>query len=481
MQAWPWAAAPPQPEISSKVEAWDSGQGHGLEYLSGHVGVRAAEAMRVPEFVEPESEAELSEAPRPPSSGSGAAGGASAQEIPDSPPIVGPFFRQPSHPPYLLPPGAPGEALVNDVLGLTEALRIANALRSAAAGRAALAERLALTLSDARLLCSHLFRTMRGRMNARRALAALRASHDPRLARGVLQALVAALQHAGPAPFSAEEAETVIDHATALLLTGTVEMPRASEDLFALDWDLTSRLLGRVQQLANEHADSPGPLRPKAILLHASALDRFEKKEEAIGHYFEAWSELQKRHMTPSPMEAALIPALAELQYGTQQIRLGLHIAEKCYALRGESTEAVVSQVIVLHAQLTAPNHEPLITSAVTACRVVSDAAGSCALSSRAVDAARSLGPGHEFAYPPPSPREKCISKIEEEKRRLLLARILHVHATDLVVTGRLFAHERVRQEALRLLVSLDDPSLPDLDWMGHQEARRGRGWAPRP
>eukprot|EP00741_Cyanophora_paradoxa_P012986 tig00020660_g12541.t1 len=410
MQAW--AAAPPHPEISSNVEAWESGQGdgRGLEFLSGHAVVRAAQALRVPEFEseEPETEAEPSEVPRPPSSGSGAAGGAAGggasahgQEIPDSPPIVGPFVRQPSNPPYLLPPGAPGEALVNDVLGLTEALRIANALRSAAAGRAALAERLALTLSDARLLCSHLFRTIKGRMNARRALAALRASHDPRLARGVLQALVAALQYVGPAPLSTEEAETVIDHATALILTGTVEIPRASEDLFALDWELTSRLLWRVQQLANRHEDSPGPLRPKAILLQAFALDRFEKKEEAIGHYFEAWSELQKRHMTPSPMEAALIPPLAELQYGTQQIRLGLHIAEK-----GTPTD---------------------------------------------------------------------------RRRSILLARILHVHATDLLVTGRLFAHEQVRQEALRLLASLDDPSLPDLDWMGHQEARRGRGWAPRP
>eukprot|EP00741_Cyanophora_paradoxa_P010245 tig00020510_g9918.t1 len=449
MQAW--AAATPQPAIGSWLDDeaekrtliadWERGAEPAFYTGSAQ---RAIEAIREVELENGEAEAD-SDAP-PPALAWGPAPphAQAALELPSSPPAVGPFLRQPCDPPYLLPPGPPGEELVAGVLSVTEALRSVNALRTATPGRVTLANNLALALSDARLLDSHLFRTIRGRMAIRRALAALRASHDPRLARGVLQALVAALQRAGQAPLSAGEAEVLTDHATALLLAGTVEMPRASEDLFALDWELTSRLLGRVQQLANEHAESPGPLRPKASLFHGLALDRFERKEEAIGHYFEAWSELQRRHMTPSPLEAALIPALAELQYGTRRIKSALHITGKCYVLQGGGTEAAVSQFLALHSQ-------------VTACRVVMDVAGSSSLSARALEVVRGLGPGHDpidilsLAGP-------------------FLARILHVHATDLLVTGRLFAGRRLRLEALRLLAALDDPALPDLDWMAHQE-----------
>eukprot|EP00741_Cyanophora_paradoxa_P024129 tig00021728_g23304.t1 len=445
-----WAPAPPRPQVTSwlvdadkkrAIEAWERGSWEwdndfitsagraagDLVASSGEEADSDLDAAAVgSKLAEPETE------PRGP-----------APAAPHSAPVVGPLFRQPSDPPYRLPGGPQGEALVTSVLSLTEALR------GATAGRKLLADQLALALSDARLLNSSLFQTIAGRMAVRRALAALRASHNPGLARGTLAALASALQRAGQAPLSVEEAELLVDSATALLLAGTVEMPRASEDLFALDCELTSRLLGRVLQLANEHAGqvaaqllgrvlqlanehagSEGPLRPKAILFHASALDRFEKKEEAIGFYFEAWSELVKRQMTPSPMEAALIPALADLQYSIGRVKMGFYVTEKSYVLAGDSVEAGVSQFLVLHSQ-------------VGACRTALDAEGSIALSTRAVEVARRLGPGHEP----------------------LLARILHVHAMDLLVAGRLLAARKIRLEALRLLASLDDPALPDLDW----------------
>eukprot|EP00741_Cyanophora_paradoxa_P025160 tig00000344_g24285.t1 len=440
-----WAPAPPRPEVSSwlveadkqkRIEAWERGKGDWLHEFVSSAG-RAVEGLAAGQVDEPDPDSEAAgPMPGEPEEEAGGSGslraGPAAPALTHSPPVVGPLFRQPSNPPYRLPPGPPGDVLVASILSLTEASK------GAPASLSFLADKLALTLSDARLLNSNLFQTIKGRMAVRRALAALRASHDPRLARGTLAALVSALQRAGPAPLSVEEAELLIDSATGLLLAGTVEMPRASEDLFALDWELTSRLLGRVLHLANEYADSPGPLRPKAILFHASALDRFEKKEEAIGFYFEAWSELVKRQMTPSPMEAALIPALADLQYSISHINMGIHVTEKSYVLAGDSVEAAVSQFLVLHAH-------------VAACRTVLDAGGAIALSARAVEVAQGLGPGHE----------------------LLLARILHVHATDLLVAGRLLAARGTRLEALRVLVALDDPALPDLDWLSHQEARR--------
>eukprot|EP00741_Cyanophora_paradoxa_P025158 tig00000344_g24283.t1 len=433
-----WAPAPPRPEVSSwlveadkqnRIEAWERGKSDWLhEFFSSAGRAQAVGDMVVRQGDEPDPDSEAA------GTGPGEPEAEAAPALPHTPPVAGLLFHQPSKPPYRLPPGPPGDALVASILSLTEASR------GAPASRPVLADKLALTLSDARLLNSNLFQTIKGRMAVRRALAVLRASHDPRLARGALAALVSALQRAGPAPLSVEEAELLIDSATGLLLAGTVEMPRASEDLFALDWDLTSRLLRRVLQLSNEYAESPGPLRPKAILFHASALDRFERKEEAIGLYFEAWSELVKRQMTPSRMEAALIPALADLQYSIGRIKMGIRVTEKSYTLAGEGVEAAVSQFLVLHAH-------------VAACRRVLDAGGAIALSTRAVEVAQGLGPGHE----------------------LLLARILHVHATDLLVAGRLLAARGTRLEALRVLVALDDPALPDLDWLSHQEVAAAR------
>eukprot|EP00741_Cyanophora_paradoxa_P010191 tig00020510_g9866.t1 len=280
---------------------------------------------------------------------------------------VGPFTRQPAPPPYLFPSGGAAAEVETDLDALASRLE---AILPSAPGQQQqqqqpaptaeqprtpeLASSLAQALSDARLLGTPLFATPGGRLRARRMLASIRFSGYPQLARGVLQALVAALQQSPPDGWTPAAAETAVDHATALLLLGTTEAPRTAHDLFALDWDLCSRLVGRVQLLGGELGAAPGTLRPKALLFCAMAFDRFDKADEAFGMYFEAWAELVKRQLTPGPLEAALIPALADLHFAYLDLSpaMGQHIASKAYALAGSSVAARYSQYLVLHVQV---------------------------------------------------------------------------------------------------------------------------------
>eukprot|EP00741_Cyanophora_paradoxa_P000644 tig00000430_g620.t1 len=134
----------------------------------------------------------------------------------------------------------------------------------------ALAGRLATAMSDARLLGTPLFTTIPGRHRFRSMLAALRAAGRPRLASGVLRALVAALQQPPLWEWTADEAEAMVDHATALLLCGTAEASGAPPDLFALSLEQAQKLMDRVQLLGDEF---PG-VRAQALVFLAMVLDR---------------------------------------------------------------------------------------------------------------------------------------------------------------------------------------------------------------
>eukprot|EP00741_Cyanophora_paradoxa_P006386 tig00001001_g6190.t1 len=206
----------------------------------------------------------------------------------------GPYTRQPVPAPYLLESPAEGVALVIGVEAAAGALSAHPGGPDSAgsssfgndgsgAGRAALAGGLARALSDARLLGTALLSTIPGRQRFRAMLAALRAAGRPRLAAGVIAALVAALQQPPLREWTAGDAEAMVDHCTALLLAGTTEAPRTAPDLFALSWEQAQRLVGRVQLLGGEFP----AVRPKALFFCAAALDRYDKVQEATGLYFE--------------------------------------------------------------------------------------------------------------------------------------------------------------------------------------------------
>eukprot|EP00741_Cyanophora_paradoxa_P023150 tig00021571_g22360.t1 len=358
------------------------------------------------------------------------------------------FARQPSHAPYLfvdeaaaaaaetalvllatsLAPAPPPNASKNRVL--SEAPR-----RHEPPGkRAEDAARLADGLSDARLLGAPLFTSFGGRVRFRWMLAALRFSGYPHLARGVLQALVAALQAVPPAGWTPAAAEIVVDHAFALLLAGTAEAPRTAHDLFAIDWPTAARLLGRVQLLGGDLGSAPGALRPKVLLFSAMLYDRYDKREEAMGLYFEAWAELVKRQLTPGPLEAVLIPALADLHFAYMMANQGQHIADKAYVLEGAGAATRYSLYLVKHLE-------------VASLRAKRDASRATAASREALALAESLGPDYG----------------------LLLGRILSVHAQNLQFSSRLHSAAATWVRTLRALMALGDPSFADLDFVPHQ------------
>eukprot|EP00741_Cyanophora_paradoxa_P021008 tig00021326_g20280.t1 len=112
--------------------------------------------------------------------------------------------------------------------------------------------------------------------------------------------------------------------------------------------------MGRVQLLGGELGAGPGTLRPKALLLCATVFNWFDKSDEAFGMYFEAWAELVRRQLTPGPLEAALVPALADLHFAYLMPAMGHHIASKAYSLGGDSVAARYTQYLVLHVRSAA-------------------------------------------------------------------------------------------------------------------------------
>eukprot|EP00741_Cyanophora_paradoxa_P021005 tig00021326_g20277.t1 len=341
---------------------------------------------------------------------------------------------------------------------------------------AELATSLAQALSDARLLGTPLFTTPGGRLRLRRMFATLRFAGYPQLARGVLEALVAALQQSPSGFWTPAAAETLVDHATALFLACTAEAPRTAHDLFALDWELCSRLLGRVQLLGGELGAGPGTLRPKALLFCATAFNWFDKSDEAFGMYFEAWAELVRRQLTPGPLEAALVPALADLHFAYLMPAMGHHIASKAYSLGGDSAVARYTQYLVLHVRTPSapappPPLSPLplppppspparrigqieatrgVLGGLTALRARKEIGKATALSREALEVAEGLGPGYAH----------------------VLARMLSIHAQNLLFGGRLHASTAGWLRAIRAQVELGDPSFADVDFIPHQLVR---------
>eukprot|EP00741_Cyanophora_paradoxa_P020594 tig00021275_g19878.t1 len=373
----------------------------------------------------------------------------------------GPFTRQRVPAPYLLESRAEGDALMAAAEAAAEALGAnlrypgspqspespfssvgSEASEGAGAGRAALAARLAAALCDARLLGTRLVASIPGRQRFRSMLAALRTAGRPGLAAGVVGALVAALQQPPVRQWGERDAEAMVDHATALLLALTAEAPRTAPDLFALSWEQAQRLAGRVQLLGGEFP----AVRPKALVFCAMALDRYDKTTEAIGLYFEAWAELVKRQMTPGPLEAALIPALADLHFAQGQGRMGLHIADKAYHLQGSGPPALYSQYLVLHVKMIA-------------CRWRNDSEGALAASEKALEVLERLGGANGYALP--------------------LCRMLHCHAVNCMVAGRFRGRPALKAltRTVHILHTLQDPSSCELDFIPdhYSEAARRR------
>eukprot|EP00741_Cyanophora_paradoxa_P015094 tig00020848_g14565.t1 len=336
------------------------------------------------------------------------------------------FLQQPAPPPYMCDENT-SNALRKELDTLGEGL-----LQSAAEEWPERATKLAMALSDARLLGTTLFRTIPGRRVVRLMLAAMRAAGRPELAEAVVHGLVGALQRSPAGAWTPADAEAVVEHATALLLAFTAERPRTAADLFALRWDLASRLVGRVQLLGGELGAAEGALRPKALVFCAMAHDRYNRKAEAAGLYFEAWAELLRRQLVPSALEADLIAALAELHFDMKhQERQGVHIAEKAYYQQGDAPEALYSKYAFLHVQSMAS-------------RYLGDFARASALSEEAIAVLDALGPAYAT----------------------VLVRALTAHFFNLVLSGpgKLPAARKSWQRCIKELIVLDDPALPEND-----------------
>eukprot|EP00741_Cyanophora_paradoxa_P020598 tig00021275_g19882.t1 len=362
------------------------------------------------------------------------------------------LLRQPSGslPPYVMRDDAAAAALRAQVEAVGDVF--VREVRSGERPPMELAERLAAALSDARLLGTSLFRTFAGRTAVRAMLAAMRAVGKPGMAQGVVRALVAALQRSPPAAWTPAEAELMVDHATALVLAFTAERARAADDLFALRWTSPPAcLVGRVQLLGGELGAAEGALRPKALLFCAMTLDR-------------AWAELVKRQMTPSALEAALIPPLTELLFTTGQTRSAMHVAEKAYHLEGESPEARYSQYLALFTRVWTISKKfcacaPLNSStripfrSVGACRWRGDLQGAIAASERALAILEQLGPGYTT----------------------VTIRMRTMHFFNLIMAGpsRLADARRVWQAVVQQLVALGDPALPENDVNANLSVRK--------
>eukprot|EP00741_Cyanophora_paradoxa_P023858 tig00021680_g23045.t1 len=207
--------------------------------------------------------------------------------------------------------------------------------------------RLFRALVDPGLLDAPLFRTMRGRGRLRAFLSALRASGDAgaRLARRVpdalAESLLAPLPPPGPgydedfagAGWSPDSAELALDRFAAFVRAFTSDLHRVAHDLYPLSWPTAERILLRAKELALPFRGGPRPVHAKALCLTALLLQLFDRRDEAIASYFEAWGELRRRGMVPSPLELSVVLDLAILLYGQYQVSTAAAVAEKVYLL----------------------------------------------------------------------------------------------------------------------------------------------------
>eukprot|EP00741_Cyanophora_paradoxa_P014441 tig00020801_g13928.t1 len=234
-----------------------------------------------------------------------------------------------------------------------ELAALASAAEAAGAPEALAAEegreRLARLLADPRILATPLFGTFCGRQRLHAIFAGLRAfSRDAsgtRLVWAIVRSLLEALLQPppaadeGPSPFREADVGRLIDLATAFVETCTSWSSRIDWDLFLLQPPLADRLALCAADLALPFADRPGPIHARALMLRANIHRVFDRAGPAIELYYEAWSDLRRKALTPSDEEANIIRRLAMLLYETQQLRTAHYVSGSAYLPPGATGE----------------------------------------------------------------------------------------------------------------------------------------------
>eukprot|EP00741_Cyanophora_paradoxa_P014149 tig00020746_g13654.t1 len=257
---------------------------------------------------------------------------------------------QQAAPPYRVDPGE-AERLEVWVEASAESLR-----RSAPHEVPDTAARLARALADARLCSTPLYRTFAGRWRLRTCLGALRVCAGQtgcRLVWAAVRCVAEALVQPLPPPagdvpgapeWEEDDVETIAEHAIAFVEAFTTWADRVDPHHFEADLAACERLADHVEALSLPFAASRRPTRALALFLRAFVLRVFERRGPAVEAMFEVWSELRRKQLTPSALEARLVGMLANSLFETQQIRVATAVAEAGYELGGTEEEAVLSK-----------------------------------------------------------------------------------------------------------------------------------------
>eukprot|EP00741_Cyanophora_paradoxa_P023605 tig00021591_g22801.t1 len=376
------------------------------------------------------------------------------------------------------------KALLLDLEAHAAALRAAAAAAAAPAGGVdslTLPEAqasLATALCDARLCGTELFRTFLGRRRLRGYLGLLRSSGPPgaRLVprpralpppppRGGAERWRAgegsgavpgggagepAAGGAGPggggagalgggagAAWAEEDVEALAESATAFLEAFTTSAVRMDPHLFDLEEGPALQLATRVGEFAQPFERTGRGTWAKAAYLRALALRLFEHRHEAVHAYYQAWAGLRGAQLVPCPLEARLIPDLADLLFETFRHREAFHVAQAGYELGGDPEAAALSRYRL-----------EMTLSAVR--RWKGDAGAAERHAARAVEVAEALGPGYRQLLVQPlfALMILGVHRMSPETTRDRLVR----------VTGAMVALEEGADGAD------PDPCLPDLD-----------------
>eukprot|EP00741_Cyanophora_paradoxa_P004277 tig00000792_g4152.t1 len=373
------------------------------------------------------------------------------------------------------------KALLLDLEAHAAALRAA-ALRAAAGAAAAPAggvdsltlpeaqASLATALCDARLCGTELFRTFLGAAACAATSASSAPPGPPAPAsqwRGAWRgAGEPAAGGAGPggggagpsaggagAAWAEEDVEALAESATAFLEAFTTSAVRMDPHLFDLEEGPALQLATRVGEFAQPFevrarggasgagaererggaADGAGTW-AKAAYLRALALRLFEHRHEAVHAYYQAWAALRGAQLVPCPLEARLIPDLADLLFETFRHREAFHGGVRA----GGDPEAAALSRYRLEMTLSAVR------------RWKGDAGAAERHAARAVEVAEALGPGYRQLLVQPlfALMILGVHRMSPETTRDRLVR----------VTGAMVALEEGADGAD------PDPCLPDLD-----------------
>eukprot|EP00741_Cyanophora_paradoxa_P023608 tig00021591_g22804.t1 len=327
---------------------------------------------------------------------------------------------------------------------------------------------LATALCDARLCGTELFRTFLGRRRLRGYLGLLRSSGPPAPAScpaprppPATAARRAERWRAGEGS-GAEDVEALAESATAFLEAFTTSAVRMDPHLFDLEEGPALQLATRVGEFAQPFERTGRGTWAKAAYLRALALRLFEHRHEAVHAYYQAWAALRGAQLVPCPLEARLIPDLADLLFETFRHREAFHVAQAGYELGGDPEAAALSRYRL-----------EMTLSAVR--RWKGDAGAAERHAARAVEVAEALGPGYRRARPRPlpPPSSSAVTGGRAGGRAQAAARTTALRAHD----PRRPPHvpETTRDRLVRVtgaMVALEegadgadpDPCLPDLD-----------------